>query len=389
MSHVDEGALNAYLDGALEEYPAAEAARVRAHLDVCAECRDRLEEERAVRDRASSILGVAAPPVDLPSLEELRSHLRVRDRRARPTSTRLYRLGWAASIVLALGVGWLVRGERVAPSAGTNRAASVEPTASAAERPGNGTGVEAAPAPADRADAVPAEASDAGVPSPPAPVRLNGTALLPSDTPLPGIDGGPSSEPSRGTAAAPDIVVDLGSDAPPLPDAPRLEDTIVPPVLTPDLLVDAPVPARRGAAPSRETRSGVGVVSSATAAAPTPGIDALGPTLAVGDVDHTRTDEADGETSYSLVVPGLDVLDVRFRGAGVRPEGQVALQRLESGDTLTVIHLPREVELSSLETPAPGDRQIVVETSSGWIVMRAPVAEDALLDLMRRLLSVD
>ena len=33
MSHVDDGALHAYLDGALEEYPIAEARRVREHLE--------------------------------------------------------------------------------------------------------------------------------------------------------------------------------------------------------------------------------------------------------------------------------------------------------------------------------------------------------------------
>ena len=46
MSHVDEGALHAYLDGALDEYPAAEGRRVREHLDLCPECAERLEVER-------------------------------------------------------------------------------------------------------------------------------------------------------------------------------------------------------------------------------------------------------------------------------------------------------------------------------------------------------
>ena len=49
MSHVREGDLHAYLDGALEEYPVHEAERIRSHLEECGECMARLEEERAER----------------------------------------------------------------------------------------------------------------------------------------------------------------------------------------------------------------------------------------------------------------------------------------------------------------------------------------------------
>ena len=76
MSHVDEGALHAYLDGALDEYPAAEARRVREHLEDCAECAERLEVERRVRGDASAMLGLAAPRVEAPSFEELRAYVR-------------------------------------------------------------------------------------------------------------------------------------------------------------------------------------------------------------------------------------------------------------------------------------------------------------------------
>src|SRR5690606_40448253 len=72
MSHVHEGALHAYLDGALDELPAGEARRVRMHLERCGTCRQRLERERAVRSEAEAILAGARPSVDLPTLEELR-----------------------------------------------------------------------------------------------------------------------------------------------------------------------------------------------------------------------------------------------------------------------------------------------------------------------------
>jgi anti-sigma factor RsiW len=76
MWHVDEGALHAYLDGALDEYPAPEARRVREHLETCAECAASLADERRVREEAQEILGLAAPSVEVPTFEELRAYVR-------------------------------------------------------------------------------------------------------------------------------------------------------------------------------------------------------------------------------------------------------------------------------------------------------------------------
>ncbi|MGB0543355.1 MAG: anti-sigma factor family protein, partial [Longimicrobiales bacterium] len=110
MSHVDEGALHAYLDGALDEYPATEARRIRDHLDACSACAERLEAERGLRSDAHAMLGLAAPAVDMPSFEELRAYVeRTRPATSR-TTVRVTRLSWAASVMLALGVGWILRG---------------------------------------------------------------------------------------------------------------------------------------------------------------------------------------------------------------------------------------------------------------------------------------
>jgi putative zinc finger protein len=98
MSHVDEGTLHAYLDG---ELPSTERAAVEAHLAGCAACRGNLTEERSLRDRASAVLGSArpaerpAPPLDQLRREPKRSPWRVRRS-----------VAWAASIALALGVGY-------------------------------------------------------------------------------------------------------------------------------------------------------------------------------------------------------------------------------------------------------------------------------------------
>lgn len=58
MSHVDDGQLNALLDG---ELPAAEARAVESHVATCADCRRRLEEARSFLDEANSLLETLSP----------------------------------------------------------------------------------------------------------------------------------------------------------------------------------------------------------------------------------------------------------------------------------------------------------------------------------------
>jgi len=109
MSHVDEGTLHAYLDG---ELPSTERAAVEAHLADCAACRGNLTEERSLRERASAVLGSArpterpAPPLDQLRREPKRSPWRVRRSFA-----------WAASIALALGVGYYMSPNAPVPAA--------------------------------------------------------------------------------------------------------------------------------------------------------------------------------------------------------------------------------------------------------------------------------
>ena len=100
MSHVDEGTLHAYLDG---ELAPVERERVDTHLKGCPACQARLAEERAIIERASRLLGMAAPPERvMPPLDQLRRP---------PVIWRLRRpLAWAATVVLAVGLGWFARG---------------------------------------------------------------------------------------------------------------------------------------------------------------------------------------------------------------------------------------------------------------------------------------
>ena len=101
MSHVDEGTLHAYLDG---ELPSGDRATLEAHVAQCVTCRAALADERALRDRASAVLGRARPlERPTPPFEQIR-----RTPARRPWHVRMP-LAWAASIVLALGVGYLLR----------------------------------------------------------------------------------------------------------------------------------------------------------------------------------------------------------------------------------------------------------------------------------------
>lgn len=126
MSHADDGALHAYLDG---ELSALETAKLEAHLAECAGCRERLEAERALIARARHLLALAGPPPPerapppLPALGPPRLWWRVRWPPPAPAA-------WAATALLALAVGWYLRGERVAPPPPT-----VAPTPSADESP--------------------------------------------------------------------------------------------------------------------------------------------------------------------------------------------------------------------------------------------------------------
>lgn len=363
MWHVDDGALHAYLDGALEEYPAAEARRVREHLDACAECRDRLDDERRVREAAASILGFTAPRVEAPTFEDLRAYVRAHG--SRPgRSVRLNRLGWAASVVLALGAGWVLRGggpapETVAAGTGSN---SVQPV------------VTAPPVVADR----PQEAS---APAGPA-VEMSPVV---ADAPVPPVPDAPSIRVPVDVDA--DLVADLAV-IPPVtevaPTPPPAVDAVLPEVTTSrTVIVELPDAAtdRTDPAPERRTAPGE-VVTSAQSSASTPGLT-LGRTGRRDQDDEPVVDD----DSYSLVVPGLAVLDVRFRGDGTRPEGQVARQLLASGDTLQVVHLPPELDPDSLDPRPDGWNELVVQRSAGWIVMRARLPDAELMELMTRLLT--
>jgi len=134
MSHVDDGTLNALLDG---ELTAEEAAAVEAHIAACPECAKRLAEAKRFLAEATDLLGaleLPKPAVAEPSARRVPKTAReialdldgatqqspaIRPNLAGeppkrasvgpPTRRRLdfTTLAWAATVVLAIGVGYL------------------------------------------------------------------------------------------------------------------------------------------------------------------------------------------------------------------------------------------------------------------------------------------
>jgi putative zinc finger protein len=101
MSHIPEAELHAYLDQAL---PRLRCVEIESHLAECTPCRTARDEIAALRDRTTAMLARLAPrrtvPPPLADLRHRAAHWASERARFRQ------RAAWAASVVVALGVGW-------------------------------------------------------------------------------------------------------------------------------------------------------------------------------------------------------------------------------------------------------------------------------------------
>ena len=158
MPHIPDEELHAYLDQALARLRCVE---IESHLDECTPCRAARDEIAALRDRTTALLarlapGRTVPPpfADLRRRGALRAMERARVRQ---------RAAWAASVMVALGVGWwgnyLVHPSQRAVAARTPPAQT--PAAV-------GAAVESLPAAAPAADPPAVQASESA-PLPPEP----------------------------------------------------------------------------------------------------------------------------------------------------------------------------------------------------------------------------
>lgn len=370
MSHVDEGALHAYLDGALDALPGPEAERIRAHLAACGACALRLEEERAVRAEAQAILAGASPALgDLPSLEELRA---LADARRAPSAAgRLRQLGFAASLVLAVGAGWMLRGSQAPRFEGGPLDGGRVPAATDA-------------APAAREEALEEAVVQESVEEPAAPARdpsgagasavTTPTAQPEPTVPTPAVveaEAPVAPEALGNRAVAADAAAPAGTGA--LQDSLRFR-LQVSPTSVEAKAAEAPaaafqaLPMRRADARPSDSLRGSREAASRQAAG-----SAFAPA------------EPRPREELGLGVPGLPYLSVAWAPEGL-PEGSVRVLQRVGSDTLEVLHIPADAGISVPWPSVFGPRnQAVVLRGDVWLLGRAVLPREEIEALLARI----
>ncbi|HEY8256761.1 MAG TPA: zf-HC2 domain-containing protein [Gemmatimonadales bacterium] len=129
MRHIPEDELHAYLDQALSRNQCVE---IESHLADCHSCQATRDGIAALRDRTTALLARLAPPRSIsPSYESLR---RRADVVVSARRRRMRAVAWAASLVVAVGLGYgasvLHRPGRVTTAASST---SAQPTTFAAK----------------------------------------------------------------------------------------------------------------------------------------------------------------------------------------------------------------------------------------------------------------
>lgn len=114
MSHVDEGRLEAWIDQDRSGMSAGEAGAIARHLESCAACSSLLAEAMRLRERAGSILGgMQLEDLRIPDFERVQARASgvSLDAQVPPRQIRhhLVPLAWAASLIVAIGIGWMTR----------------------------------------------------------------------------------------------------------------------------------------------------------------------------------------------------------------------------------------------------------------------------------------
>ena len=414
MRHVAEGELHAWLDGALSQLGDERALAVREHLQSCVECQERLAVEEAFRARAIEVLARAAPTaVAAPPFEALveQAHVGRSEGAVTPSrSSRAARLRWAATVVIALGVGWMGRELGLRPSVDSEgvSANGVTPSPSRAAEP---TTVAPTDAPL-------------GVPAQPGSPEREEVAELPRPLSLPDAPP-PETQGALGAVAPIDALESAGAGSEkaatvtlaeldlaslsgavriePLRDALRELPEVAPSV--PPRLAAAKQPTSRdprarvdGRTASSVPRREVLLQDRASPVVPGARMPSFasdrardGASIAGG---AAVTTEADPEEGLGLAVADLPVLRVEWTEMSPGRPGLRVLQQLASGDTLEIRFVRSGgAAADSVDDPlapvvnAPlreGWSQVVRVHRDGWLVARARLARDELELLVDR-----
>jgi anti-sigma factor RsiW len=321
MSHIDEGVLHAYLDGEAEaligpDGRPADREGIERHLAECAECRSHLADARQLRDRAASILGASGPAaVSPPPFEDVVARSRSRGRRVLQLN-RLTALGWAAVVVLAVGVGWIAREtvgfreSQTVPAVGPETA-PVD-LAQAPERPEPEPTIAAAPAEQEARGAATGEAGGE---------RRDAPAVAKSEPQPPGRAERAITEDATRLAEA-----DEAAAAPP-------EARAIPQAAAPEMEVAA-VPADARVAQQHDSAERFADVDAAEDA-----VEALNRAREAAEWTTAGKQAAEDHLGGPLLtVPDLPVVAVRIGAVDGEPAARV-LQRLPSGESLELLQV--------------------------------------------------
>ena len=424
MRHVNEGEIHAYLDGALDLVAGEDATAIREHLSTCEDCARLMEEERGIREAAGAILHDSDPlEIPLPPLEELRERALAPpapEQEDEPAPSRYARwnawqipLTWAATVILALGIGWRVGvqfpGTSATPVPAATQGLSRE-----------GSDLDALSAPEQR-DASP-EASD--IPSQ-ALEEESGAGVQPDDARLQLVSGmareRAETDPvdlARGAGADVAVEQEEGKREEPAaapPEARQVMPTMA--LMQRDSLIADSAMGRLefvdvSAAAAGEARRGRADLAARRMVTNVAADQELQAPVVAGVVEPSVVEGVlqEGELSESsLAVPGMPVLEVKWEEWIPGQEGFMIRQLLPTGDTLELRYLgilsgevggvsapslPREKVGEAAKAMAsppppmeaslpPGWNQITVQWRNGWLVARAPLSEGSLMTLVR------
>jgi anti-sigma factor RsiW len=151
MRHIPEEELHAYLDQGLSR---TQCVEIESHLADCPSCQATRDGIAALRDRTTALLARLAPRRSVPpGFDSLRERA---EEAASQRRRRIHGAAWAASLVAAVGLGWVASSVVRAGSAGRQAEPAVA-SAPAASAPRGATASmpvrNLAPRPAPRGDA--------------------------------------------------------------------------------------------------------------------------------------------------------------------------------------------------------------------------------------------
>ncbi len=367
MRHLDDGQIAELIDTAVPAVPA-----VVRHLAECTACRERVEEARQISERAKAILGTAVPAGSagsvVPPFEEVLHRAgRARVRRARLGTMRW--LAWAATLVIAGGVGWYAR-DQLGFARDTFRPATSSLESAARAEPET-SAVVAAPTQVALADrAMPAEEQKPQVANegkmsapaaPPAALAVGGAARQES-TAADRLVAEQRRDQTAG-AAPPPVAQNLAAPAQERLDARRAVAEAEAPAMAKSAADVADVLDERGWVPTtRETAE-----------------RALGGPVA--------TVEGLPVVSYRLrTVGGVQVLTVQSLGPGMELElhqSAVTLARGAVAPTPTAVGAAGVAEMHV--RTAVGPATDTVEIGGFRVVGRAPISIDSLRALLKKI----